>query len=60
MALSNRERVGRVMETLKQGMGPFILREYRVIYKGRYVDEMESVLASRSYPGLPRQAWEDQ
>ena len=35
MALSNRERVGRILEALKNGLGPFILREYKMVYKGR-------------------------
>jgi predicted AAA+ superfamily ATPase len=60
MALSNRERVGRVLETLKEGLAPFILREYRMAYKGRYVDEIDAALATVSHPGLPHEAQSDE
>jgi predicted AAA+ superfamily ATPase len=53
MALSNTERVGRVLEALKDGLGPFILREYRQVYKNRYVDIIDATLATGSYGGLP-------
>ncbi len=60
MALSNRERVGRVLEALQDGLRPFILREYRTVYTPHgSVNEMDSVLASPSYPGLPDEAWAD-
>jgi hypothetical protein len=49
------------LEALKDGLGPFILREYRTIYTPQgYVNEMDSVLASPSYPGLPEEAWADE
>ena len=58
MALSNRERVGRVLEALKNGLGPFIVREYRQVYKkGQYVDEINAALTTYSHPGLPNEAW---
>jgi len=57
MALSNRERVGRVLEALKEGLAPFILREYKMAYKSRSVDEMDAALASAAYRGLPNEAW---
>jgi predicted AAA+ superfamily ATPase len=60
MALSNRERVGRVMEALRQGLGPFILREYRMAYKRRYIDEIQTALTTVSHPGLPHDAWSDE
>jgi predicted AAA+ superfamily ATPase len=60
VALSNRERVGRVMGALKDGLGPFIVREYRLVFKRRYVDEIEAVLATVSHPGLPGEAWSDE
>jgi len=59
MAISNRERVGRVMEALKEGLGPYILREYRMVYKGEYVDEIGSVLSFTGHPGLPQSARSD-
>ena len=61
MALSNRERVGRVMEALKQGLGPFILREYRTTYtQSGSLNEIDAALASPGYPGLPDEAWSDE
>jgi uncharacterized protein len=58
MALSNRERVGRVLESLKEGLQPFILREYRTQYTERgYVNEIDATLESPGYPGLPEDAW---
>ena len=60
MALSNKERVGRVLEALKAGLGPFVIREYRMTYtKKGHVNEMDQVLASPGYPGLPAGAWAD-
>ncbi|MBU1746748.1 MAG: DUF499 domain-containing protein, partial [Chloroflexi bacterium] len=61
MALSNRERVGRTLEALREGLGPFIVREYRTVYTQRgYVNEMGTALASPGYPGLPQAAWSDE
>jgi len=61
MALSNKERVGRVLEALKDGLGPFTLREYRTVYTQKgYVSEIDAVLASPSHPGLPGEVWSDQ
>ena len=57
MALSNRERVGRILEAMKEGLAPFIVREYRQAFGQRYGDEMEMVLSTPSYPGLPPDAW---
>jgi predicted AAA+ superfamily ATPase len=60
MALSNRERVGRVMEALKDGLGPFILREFRTVYSQRgYINEIDAVLATPGYSGLPEAALSD-
>jgi predicted AAA+ superfamily ATPase len=57
MALSNRERVGRILEALREGLAPFILREYRTGYTERgYIDEIDAALASPGYPGLPAEA----
>ncbi len=56
MALSNRERVGRILETLKAGLAPFILREYRQRYGERAVDEIDAALVTPSHPGLSAEA----
>lgn len=56
MAKSNRDRVGDILELLKVGLGPFILREYKFYYKGaRYLQEIELTLSSNAYspPHLP-------
>ena len=60
MALSNRERVGRILEALQDGLRPFILREYRMTFKAQYLDEMAAALSSYSHPGLPDEARSDQ
>jgi uncharacterized protein len=59
MALSNRERVGRIMESLQVGLGPYILREYRNVFGPGTLGEMDRVLASHSYAGIPREAYDD-
>ena len=60
MALSNRERVGRILGALKDGLGPFILREYRMTYTQKgYVNEIDLALSTHSYSGLPGEAWSD-
>jgi len=57
MALSNKERVGRVLDAVREGLGPYILREYRMVYKGKAIDEMNYALQTGSYGGLPDVAW---
>ena len=41
MAKSNRERVGEVMDLLKDGLGPFVLRQYKFVHKSKYLEELE-------------------
>lgn len=56
MAKSNRDRIGEIMDTLKAGLGPFVLREYKFNYKGgRYLQEVELTLNTNAYsaPHLP-------
>ena len=54
MAISNRDRVARVMDLLKEGLGPFVLREYKMVYKGSgYVREIDDALRTSAYE-LPR------
>jgi len=60
MALSNKERVGRVLDALKTGLGPFIVREYRMVYKKQSVDEIDKALVSYSDPGLSQKARSNQ
>jgi hypothetical protein len=48
------------MEALKDGLGPFILREFRTVYSQRgYVNEIDNTLATPGYPGLPDAALSD-
>ena len=39
MAINNHERVGKAMELLKQGLGPFVEREFRNLYRDRAASE---------------------
>ncbi len=57
MALSNRERVGRVLEALRDGLAPFVDREYRMIYHKDTPREISSALTTSAYE-LPRDALE--
>lgn len=59
MALSNRERVGRVLETLSVGLRPFVVREYRTVYGGGDFEQMQDALGTASFPGLPEAARAD-
>ena len=59
MALSNRERVGRIMEALREGLAPYIVREYRTVYGQGTLGEMDAALSTASYPGIPAEAWQD-
>jgi predicted AAA+ superfamily ATPase len=39
MAINNHERVGKAMELLKQGLGPFVEREFRNLYRDKAASE---------------------
>jgi len=41
MAISNHDRVGKAMELLKGGLGPFVEREFKSIYKDRAAVELQ-------------------
>ncbi len=61
MAISNKERIGRVLEALKDGLGPFILREYKHAFSATaYVSEIDSTLSNSSYQGVPNDAWDNE
>jgi len=56
MAKSNRDRIGEIMDLLKIGLGPFVLREYKFYFKGKqYLKEIELTLNTNAYspPYLP-------
>ncbi|RMG75788.1 MAG: ATP-binding protein [Chloroflexi bacterium] len=60
MAKSNRERVGDVMDALRAGLGPFILREYKYVYRAAdYLQQIEAALSSKSYTLPPLRTEED-
>ena len=44
MALSNHERVGKSLELLKAGLGPFVEREFKSQYKGQALTEAQRFL----------------
>src|SRR5438045_9564384 len=44
MAISNHERVGKAMELLKVGLGPFVEREFRSTCKDRVAAELQRFL----------------
>jgi hypothetical protein len=49
MAKSNRDRMSDVLDALKDGLGPFVLREYKQIYKAaRYLQELEQLLRNNN------------
>ncbi len=59
MAKSNRDRVGEVLDAVRQGLGPYVLREYKQVFKGaKYLQEVELTLNSNAYsaPYLPDEA----
>ena len=43
MAITNHDRVGKAMELLKGGLGPFVEREFKSIYKDRAAAEVSAV-----------------
>ena len=49
MAKSNRDRVGEIMDTLRSGLAPFILREFNATYGGVFLQEIELTLTTNAY-----------
>ncbi len=58
MALSNKERVGRVLDLLASGLAPYVLREYRMVYKDDFAREIDAALTTSAFE-LPREALDD-
>ncbi len=46
MATTNRDRVARVMDLLKEGLGPYVLREYKMVHCKEYGREIFEALRS--------------
>ncbi len=44
MAITNHERVGKALELLKQGIGPFVEREFKNLFKGQALVEASRYL----------------
>lgn len=40
MAITNQERVGKAMELLRQGLAPFVEREFASLHKGKAAAEV--------------------
>lgn len=54
MAKSNRDRVSEVMDALMEGLGPFVVQEYKTAFKSKdYLIEMERALSSAAYNPPP-------
>ena len=47
MAITNHDRVGKAMELLKGGLGPFVEREFKSTYKDRAAAELQRYLGRR-------------
>ena len=45
MAITNHERVGKAMELLKQGLGPYVEREFKSTYKDRAAAEAKRFMS---------------
>lgn len=58
MALSNKERVGRVLDAVAHGLAPFVVREYRMTYKSDAMRTIDAALTSYRYE-LPPEALRD-
>jgi predicted AAA+ superfamily ATPase len=49
MAKSNRDRISEVMDALKTGLGPFVLREYHNTYGNNFLAEVTSALTTGAF-----------
>ncbi|MHB8417049.1 MAG: Swt1 family HEPN domain-containing protein [Myxococcales bacterium] len=59
MALSNHERVGKAVELLKQGLGPFVERELKSVYKDQAREKANAFLGKdRINAGKPVAEWD--
>src|SRR3990170_2114122 len=46
MAITNHERVGKALDLLKAGLGPFVEREFKSLYKGQALAEAQKMMTS--------------
>ena len=47
MAINNNERVGKALDLLKAGLGPFVEREFRNLHKGAALDSAQRYMYGR-------------
>lgn len=59
MAKSNRDRVGEVLDALRAGVGQYVIREYKMVYKREFAREIDAALTTDRYE-LPRDAFADE
>ena len=59
MAITNHERVGKALDLLRAGLGPYVEREFRNVYKDQAQDEMDRFLGGdRMHAGQPPAEWD--
>src|SRR5439155_17721042 len=59
MATTNRERVGKALDLLKAGLGPFVEREFKNLYGDQALEEAEELMMSeRLDANRPFAAWD--
>lgn len=59
MAITNYERVGKMLDLLRNGLGPFAEREFRNVHKERVIDEISRIIGDdRIDAGRPMEAWD--
>lgn len=59
MAITNHERVGKAMDLLKEGLAPFIEREFVSVYKNKALDEAKAfVVDDRLNTAKPLKEWD--
>lgn len=59
MATTNHERVGKALELLKDGLAPFVEREFRNLYKGEALEEAQRYVAGdRLDADRPFERWD--
>ena len=51
MATTNHERVGKALELLKAGLGPFVEREFKAKYGGDWAFEIKDILSDTRLGG---------
>ena len=59
MATTNRERVGKALDLLKAGLGPFVEREFKNLYRDQALAEAQKLMmAERLDTSRPFAAWD--